>query len=143
MNDYDEADEQLWGEAPPRDALDRALRAEDPFFRPEPIDVTTAAERKLDADLAGAQILLRDREYEKLAAALGRAALDARSLALLGPEGARGIPVDYQSSPNAPMIARRGMSYAADTGRSTKGTPAAKLSDSPAGAGHAVEAERG
>lgn len=30
--EIDEADAQTWGEAPPRDPLDAALRAEDPFF---------------------------------------------------------------------------------------------------------------
>lgn len=33
-SEYDEADEQAWGEAPPRDGLDAAIREVDPFFHP-------------------------------------------------------------------------------------------------------------
>jgi hypothetical protein len=31
--EVEEADDQVWGDAPPRDPLDAAIRAEDPFFR--------------------------------------------------------------------------------------------------------------
>jgi hypothetical protein len=54
----------------------------------------TDAERALDDHLTVAGMLLDGREFEKLAEHLSKLALDARSLALLGPEGARGIPVD-------------------------------------------------
>lgn len=32
VSEYDEADTEVWAEAPPRDALDRLQRADDPFY---------------------------------------------------------------------------------------------------------------
>lgn len=67
-------------------------------------DGTTLAERKLRDVLTESLSALRDRDYESLEGLLTSAALDARSLRLLGPEGSQGIPVD--SYPQAPADAR-------------------------------------
>jgi hypothetical protein len=58
----------------------------------------TDAERKLEQDLTVAGVLLDSREYVKLEALLSKLALDARSLALLGPEGAQAIPVSHSAA---------------------------------------------
>ena len=86
----------------------------------------TQAEKILYAALGAARNDLMRRDYETLEGRLSKAALDARSLRLLGPEGARGIPVDYEVDQAAinDRLARIGL-------------------DSPAGAGADVEAERG
>lgn len=60
-------------------------------YRPQ-----TAAEAKLEAGITTAGVLLDSREFVKLEGLLSKLALDARSLALLGPEGAQSIPVDYK-----------------------------------------------
>ena len=33
MREYDERDAQIWGEAPPRDAVDAYARENDPFYK--------------------------------------------------------------------------------------------------------------
>jgi hypothetical protein len=85
----------------------------------------TKAEQKLDADLRGARRALSDRQYHALERLLSQAALDARSLALLGPEGAAGIPVSHEI-------------------QEIDGTRHRLAAwDAPAGAGDSVEADRG
>lgn len=135
-----------------RSLVRAALAEADELPRPVPMDGRTPAELRLEGNLAGALILLRDREYARAERALTSAARDMQALVLLGPGGVDGIPVDYESSPNAPPPARaRRSAYvpkgeynpeccATCRGRWERQQAAA---DSPAGAGHAVEAERG
>ena len=44
MSEYDERDEQIWAEAPPRDGVDQYARESDPFYRPTPTTGSTATE---------------------------------------------------------------------------------------------------
>lgn len=96
----------------------------------------TNAERSIAAGLEGALALLRARDYSSLEVTLSNLALDARSLALLGPEGADGIPVSHEQAPvdDRPLDE---IVAEAINGRTALGY------DSPAGAGHEVEADRG
>jgi hypothetical protein len=106
----------------------------------------TKAEQKLDADLRGARRALSDRQYHALERLLSQAALDARSLALLGPEGAAGIPVSHDDTRPCPACGAQLRSD--DTHWSLFPEPMGgyvcpRVDDSPAGAGDSVEADRG
>lgn len=116
---------------------------------------TTKAEDALMTLLQDAREALLDREYVRLEARLTAALLDARSLRLLGPEGARGIPVN-ESRP----VRVRGYGPSLGTIRhdlpavpgyvmvewangACQAVPEVDVADAPLGAGDAVEAYRG
>lgn len=133
-------------------------------------DGTTLAERKLRDLLTESLAALRARDYESLEGLLTSAALDARSLRLLGPEGSQGIPVDHATVGSLTldeivevdvlgqrhyMLTAEGLDALGrpDLAMQQRAAARARLSldvdralrddDSPAGAGHSVEADRG
>lgn len=124
----------------------------------------TRSEDLLAAKVRRALEALAERRYERLEALLMQAALDARALRLLGPEGADGIPVSHVDDVTVGRrpgdlvqeVGINGRTYYVLTanGLDKLGRPdlaekqraaAAKALgyDSPAGAGDAVEADRG
>ena len=122
----------------------------------------TRAERALQRLLTESTKALAGRDYAKLEETLSRAALEARSLRLLGPRGADEIPVNAAEAPARVRVAGFGPSVAtivsgalvapgyvmvewANGGRQS--VPEYLLDDvdddAPTGAGDSVEAYRG